>query len=68
MGLDTNAAFDWPGGTPDEAIPSLDEADALFGQVAEVSEKAPTTEAEKARLLIESARIRLPAYMTGSSP
>jgi len=46
-------------GTPDEAILSLDEAHALFGQVAEVSAKVPTADAQKVRLLIESARIRL---------
>jgi len=46
-------------GTPDEAILSLDEANTVFGQTVLVSAKAPTADAEKARLLIESARIRL---------
>ena len=46
-------------GTPDEAILSLDEANTVFGQTVEVSAKVSTADAERARLLIESARIRL---------
>jgi SNF2 family DNA or RNA helicase len=46
-------------GTPDEAILSLDEANTVFGQTVQVSTKAPTADPERARLLIESARIRL---------
>jgi len=48
-----------PDGTPDEAILSLDEASTLFGQTVQPSAKVHTADAEKARLLIESARIRL---------
>ena len=46
-------------GTPDEAILSADEAERAFGQTAEPFKTAPIVDAEKARLLIESARIRL---------
>ena len=46
-------------GTPDEAILSLEEANTVFGQTVEVPAKASTADAERARLLIESARIRL---------
>src|SRR2546428_5566957 len=46
-------------GTPDEAILSQDEATALFGQrVAAVTRVRPA-DAEKIRLLVESARVRL---------
>lgn len=46
-------------GTPDEAILSLEEATTLFGQVAASTTEVHPVDAEKARLLIESARIRL---------
>jgi len=46
-------------GTPDEAILSLDEAKEVFGQTPAVPAKVPVADAEKTRLLIESARIRL---------
>jgi len=46
-------------GTPDEAILSLDEAAALFGQQAAVPARLRPADAERTRLLIESARIRL---------
>ncbi len=46
-------------GTPDEAILSLAEANEVLGQVGVVSPKVATVDAEKTRLLIESARIRL---------
>jgi len=46
-------------GTPDEAILSLAEANEIFGQVRAVSPKVATADAEKTRLLVESARIRL---------
>jgi len=46
-------------GTPDEAILSLEEAEAVFAQTPAVSAKVPVADAEKTRLLIESARIRL---------
>jgi len=48
-----------PDGTPDEAILSLEEADVVFSQTAKVPSRIPTADAEKTRLLIESARIRL---------
>jgi hypothetical protein len=49
-----------PDGTPDEAILSADEAELLFGQTAigGAAQVSPA-EANKLRLLIESARIRL---------
>ena len=46
-------------GTPDEAILSKAEAEAVFGQAPELPSKVPARDPEKARLLIESARIRL---------
>lgn len=46
-------------GTPDEAILSLEEASALVGQVATVQTAIHPADAEKLRLLVESARIRL---------
>jgi len=46
-------------GTPDEAILSRDEATALFGQTVAASTSAHPVDAEKLRLLVESARIRL---------
>lgn len=46
-------------GSPDEAILSADEAGALVGQAADTPAKAPPADAEKLRLLVESARIRL---------
>jgi len=46
-------------GTPDEAILSEHEAQALFGQSEERASRVATNDPEKTRLLIESARIRL---------
>ncbi len=46
-------------GTPDEAILSEQEAQALFGQSEERASRVATNDPEKTRLLIESARIRL---------
>src|ERR1700688_77127 len=46
-------------GTPDEAILSLAEATELAGQVINTPALIHPTDAEKLRLLVESARIRL---------
>jgi hypothetical protein len=46
-------------GTPDEAILSLEEAAALAGQVVTTQAVIHPADAEKLRLLVESARIRL---------
>jgi superfamily II DNA or RNA helicase len=46
-------------GTPDEAILSLEEAAALAGQVVTAQVVIRPADAEKLRLLVESARIRL---------
>ncbi|MBN1459426.1 MAG: DEAD/DEAH box helicase family protein [Armatimonadetes bacterium] len=46
-------------GTPDEAILSREEAAALFGQGLAAEARVPPADAEKVRLLVESARIRL---------
>jgi superfamily II DNA or RNA helicase len=46
-------------GTPDEAILSLDEAAALVGQAVVTPAVVQPADAEKLRLLVESARIRL---------
>jgi superfamily II DNA or RNA helicase len=46
-------------GTPDEAILSLEEATALAGQVVSTQAVIHPADAEKLRLLVESARIRL---------
>ncbi|HPC17198.1 MAG TPA: helicase-related protein [Candidatus Hydrogenedentes bacterium] len=46
-------------GTPDEAILSEQEAQALFGQSEERASRVTTNDPERTRLLIESARIRL---------
>jgi hypothetical protein len=46
-------------GTPDEAILSLAEASELAGQVVNTPALIQPTDAEKLRLLVESARIRL---------
>ena len=46
-------------GTPDEAILSLEEAAALAGQVVSTPTAIHAADAEKLRLLVESARIRL---------
>lgn len=48
-----------PDGSPDETILSLDEAAALIGQATQTSARIRPADAEKLRLLIESARIRL---------
>src|SRR5271165_5178210 len=46
-------------GTPDEAILSADEAATLVGQAVEAPPAIRPVNAEKLRLLVESARIRL---------
>jgi superfamily II DNA or RNA helicase len=46
-------------GTPDEAILSLEEAASLVGQVVTTRAAIQAADAEKLRLLVESARIRL---------
>jgi hypothetical protein len=46
-------------GTPDEAIITLDEAAALTGQILSAQTAVRPADAEKLRLLVESARIRL---------
>lgn len=46
-------------GTPDEAILSSTEAEALFGQTTSEMVRMVTANPEQARLLVESARIRL---------
>lgn len=46
-------------GTPDETILSREEADTLLGQRADTPISVPPVDAEKFRLLVESARIRL---------
>src|SRR6266404_8793266 len=46
-------------GSPDEAILSLEEAAALVGQVVSTQPAIHPADAEKLRLLVESARIRL---------
>jgi superfamily II DNA or RNA helicase len=46
-------------GSPDEAILSLEEAAALVGQVVSTQSPIHPADAEKLRLLVESARIRL---------
>jgi hypothetical protein len=48
-----------PDGTPDEAILSLAEAAALSGQAVTTPTTVRPADAEKLRLLVESARIRL---------
>jgi len=48
-----------PDGTPDEAILTTDEVANLLRQRAEVAAKIRAADAEKVRLLVESARIRL---------
>lgn len=48
-----------PDGTPDEAILSPEEADSVFGQVTGRPTRLNTSESEKVRLIVESARIRL---------
>jgi len=46
-------------GSPDEAILSLEEANAVFGQQLQPSSQTTPMDPERVRLLIESARIRL---------
>src|SRR6267142_1008028 len=48
-----------PNGTPDEAILSLDEAAVLAGQAVSTPTTIRPADAEKLRLRVESARIRL---------
>jgi hypothetical protein len=48
-----------PDGSPDEAILSADEAELVFGQASTAGTKVIPAEADKLRLLVESARIRL---------
>src|SRR6516225_6155116 len=51
-----------PDGSPDEAILSADEAELLFGQASTAGTKVAPAEADKLRLLVESARIRFGLY------
>lgn len=46
-------------GSPDEAILSREEAEVLFGQATAAATRVHPVDAEKLRLLIESARVRL---------
>ncbi len=46
-------------GTPDEAILSFEEADAVFGQRMDERAMVAAADPEKTRLLVESARVRL---------
>ena len=48
-----------PDGSPDEAILSADEAELLFGQATTGAAKIAPADADRLRLLVESARIRL---------
>jgi SNF2-related domain len=48
-----------PDGSPDEAIVSTEEAEALFGQTSTGAAKVTPADADKLRLLVESARLRL---------
>src|SRR3990172_4328530 len=48
-----------PDGTPDEAILSQEEAETIFGRTVGGDAKLTTGDAERVRLLVESARIRL---------
>jgi superfamily II DNA or RNA helicase len=55
----TNAECGFPTGTPDEAILSPAEAEAIFGKQVEAPASIRPVDAERLRLLVESARIRL---------
>ena len=64
LGVDGSAGYECrvrlPDGTLDEAVISAEEAAAAFGAGGEdVAQPAPPVDAERLRLLIESARIRL---------
>lgn len=48
-----------PDGSPGEAIPSLDEASGIPGLATTAETNSPTVDAEQARLLVESVRIRV---------
>jgi hypothetical protein len=48
-----------PDGTLEEAVISVEEANALAGAAPTANEKTPLTNADHLRLLVESARIRL---------
>jgi hypothetical protein len=54
-----NARVRLPDGPPDEAILSADEAELLFGRTTVGAAKISPAEADKLRLLVDSARIRL---------
>ena len=54
-------------GTPDEAILSRDEATTLFSQAVAAPTRVRPVDAEKVRVLIESARIRLVCLAKTSS-
>ena len=63
LGSDSSAGYEClvrlPDGSLEEAVIAADEIAAILGQIpAEVKAEAPV-DAEKSRLLIESARIRL---------
>jgi len=63
LGSDGSAGYECrvrlPDGTLDEAVISAEEATSIFGQGGKAAESARLVDAEKLRLLIESARIRL---------
>lgn len=63
LGSDGSAGYECrvrlPDGTLDEAVISAEEATSIFGQEGKAAESARLVDAEKLRLLIESARIRL---------
>jgi len=63
LGPDGSAGYECrvrlPDGSLDEAVISAEEAASIFGQERKAPEAAQPVDAEKLRLLIESARIRL---------
>jgi len=63
LGPDGSAGYECrvrlPGGTLEEAVISIEEAESLFGAQHLICELAKPVDAEQLRLLIESARIRL---------
>ena len=59
MAKDSNVGFAFPDGSLDEAVISEQEANALAGTPAVTAAQVTGSDAEKIRLLIKSARIRL---------
>lgn len=59
IGLGYECRVRLPDGTPDEAILSIEEGAALAGQTGVTPTAIYPADAEKLRLLVESARIRL---------